>query len=116
MGSDQKAFGQPVRAHGAVAVQGRCDALQRLRIARGHLDAVVRMLEADRYCLDVLYQLAAVEGALARARREILQAHVLGCVVDAAGDGGVREAVEEVLAAVLGDRPPSAHDQVRAVP
>lgn len=96
--------------------QGRRVAEQRLRSARGHLDAVLRMLAEDRYCVDVLHQLAAVEGAITRARREILEAHALGCVVEAMGGEPVRPAVEEVLVAVFGGRAPAPRDTERTVP
>lgn len=44
-------------------------ARNRLLNARGHLDAVVRMLDDDVYCSDVLHQLSAVSGAIEGARR-----------------------------------------------
>jgi DNA-binding FrmR family transcriptional regulator len=87
-----------------------------LQSARGHLDAVLRMLEADRYCVDILHQLSAVEGAIARARRDILEGHLRGCVVDAVRAGGIEDVAEEVLAAVFGDRPPTARAEHRDVP
>ncbi|MEX2134493.1 MAG: metal-sensing transcriptional repressor, partial [Acidimicrobiia bacterium] len=55
----------------------------RLRSARGHLDGVINMVEDDRYCIDVLHQLSAVQGALDRVRRDILEAHLRGCVPEA---------------------------------
>ena len=48
------------------------ETLNRLRSARGHLDAVIRMVEDDRYCIDVLHQIRAVQGALDRSRRALL--------------------------------------------
>jgi CsoR family transcriptional regulator, copper-sensing transcriptional repressor len=45
----------------------------RLRSARGHLDGVIRMVDEDRYCVDLLDQLSAVAGALDRIRRDILE-------------------------------------------
>jgi DNA-binding FrmR family transcriptional regulator len=90
-------------------------AVKRLKSARGHLDGVIRMLEADRYCMDVLHQLTAVEGAIARAHREILETHARGCVVDAMRDGRIEDAIEEVLSAVYGDRSPAGRGATRAV-
>jgi DNA-binding FrmR family transcriptional regulator len=87
-----------------------------LRSARGHLEAVLRMVETDRYCVDILHQLSAVEGAIARARRDILEGHLRGCVVDAVRVGAIEDVAEEVLAAVFGDRPPTAHAEHRDVP
>jgi DNA-binding FrmR family transcriptional regulator len=108
--------GRPALAPSLVGEQGRQAAQQRLRSARGHLDAVLRMVEEDRYCIDVLHQLSAVEGALAHARREILEGHLRGCVVDAVRGGGIEDVAEEVLAAVFGSGPPAARTEHRLVP
>ncbi len=96
--------------------QGRRAAQQRLRTARGHLDAVLRMLEADRYCIDVLHQLSAVEGAIERARRDLVEGHLRGCVVDAVREGRIEDVADEMLAAMFGGRPPAARAEQRIVP
>jgi len=79
----------------------------RLRSARGHLDGVIRMVDDDRYCIDVLHQLSAVQGALDRVRRDILEAHVRGCVPETVAAGRLDDAVDELLAAVFGAAPGS---------
>ncbi|WP_255919845.1 metal-sensitive transcriptional regulator [Streptomyces humicola] len=109
-------LGRPALAYSAVGREGRRAALRRLRTARGHLDAVVRMLESDRYCVDVLQQLAAVEGAIVRARRAVFEAHVRGCVVDAVRQGALEDGVHELLAVVFGDRPPTGRAEDRPIP
>lgn len=88
------------------------DALQRLKSARGHLDAVIGMLEDDRYCIDVLHQLRAVEGGLVRSRRSILERHLRTCVVDAYAEGRVDDVVDELLAAFFTDRAPAPRSVV----
>ncbi|MGE5289203.1 MAG: metal-sensitive transcriptional regulator [Micromonosporaceae bacterium] len=108
--------GRPALAPSAVGAQARRAAQQRLRSAHGHLDAVLRMLEADRYCVDVLHQLSAVEGAIARARRDILEGHLRGCLADAVRGGQIDDVADEMLAAFFGDRPPVARTEHRAVP
>ncbi len=109
--------GRPALAASAVGMQGRRSARQRLRTARGHLDAVLRMVEADRYCIDILHQLSAVEAAITRARRDILEGHLRGCVAEAVRDGGtgIGDVADEVLAAVFGDGQPAARTERRAV-
>ena len=79
----------------------------RLRTARGHLNGVIRMVEEDRYCIDVLHQLSAVQGALDRVRREVLEAHLRGCVPEAVAEGQVDDIVDELLTAVFGAAPNS---------
>lgn len=76
--------------------------LQRLRSARGHLDAVIRMAEEGRYCVDVLHQVGAVQAALERTRVSILEDHLRTCVRDAYPAGRFDDMVDE-LVAVLGD-------------
>jgi DNA-binding FrmR family transcriptional regulator len=65
------------------------------------------MLEENRYCIDVLHQIGAVEGALERSRRAILEEHLRTCVVAAYADGRVDDVVEELLVAFFGGRAPA---------
>jgi len=71
-----------------------------VKTARGQLDGILRMIEEDRYCIDISNQLMATENILKRANREVLHAHLMHCVKDAAAAGGGEEKLEE-LSAVL---------------
>ena len=55
----------------------------RLRRIAGQVAAIERMVEADRYCVDVLNQVAAVQAALGKVGSTVLRAHVETCVSDA---------------------------------
>lgn len=77
--------------------------LQRLKSAQGHLDAVVRMAEEGRYCVDVLHQVGAVQGALERARLSILEDHLQTCVREAYAEGRFDDMVEELVAVMRDD-------------
>lgn len=66
-------------------------ALARLRRALGQVEGIQRMVEEDRYCVDVLLQIAAVRAALDGAGKLILGAHVETCVADAFASGKPRE-------------------------
>jgi DNA-binding FrmR family transcriptional regulator len=88
----------------------------RLRSARGHLDGVIRMVEEDRYCIDVLHQLSAVQGALERARREVLEAHLRGCVPEAVAEGRIDDIVAELLSAAFGSAPHSHREGGHCLP
>jgi CsoR family transcriptional regulator, copper-sensing transcriptional repressor len=79
--------------------------LARLRTARGHLDSIVNMVADDRYCIDILHQLSAVQGSLDRVRREIFDAHLRSCVPTALTAGRLDEVVEEVVGAAFGAAP-----------
>lgn len=84
--------------------QARKSVLNRLKTARGHLDAVVRMVEEDTYCPEVMKQLSAVQGSLERASRLVLRNHLETCVVDAMRGGRTAEIVEELMEALRYDR------------
>ena len=51
-----------------------------LKIARGQLDGVLRMIEEDRYCVDISNQLLATQALLKRVNKEIMHAHIRSCV------------------------------------
>lgn len=78
--------------------------LNRLKTARGHLDAVVRMVEDDTYCPEVMKQLSAVQGSLERASRIVLRNHLETCVSAAMVAGRTDEIVDELMEALRYDR------------
>ncbi len=78
------------------------DVVQRLRTARGHLEAVTRMIEEDRSCVDVLHQLSAVRGALEAVCQELLEHHLRDCLAAEVAAGEVDDLVAELLTATLG--------------
>ena len=57
--------------------------LRKLKIARGQLDGIMRMIEEDRYCVDISTQLMSTLSLLKNVNREILQAHIRSCVREA---------------------------------
>lgn len=77
--------------------------LNRLKTARGHLDAVVRMVEADTYCPEVMKQLSAVQGSLQHANRAVLRNHLETCVATAVRQGRTAEIIDELMDALRFD-------------
>lgn len=72
--------------------------LQRMKIARGHLDKVIDMVEKGEYCLDIIQQSQAVQSALSKADEVILENHLRTCVKQSMISGqDVDEKVEEVI-------------------
>ena len=80
------------------------DALgKRLRRIEGQVRGIEKMVEDDRYCLDLLTQIGAVSKALEGVALEVLDGHVRHCVKDALASGNKQDAAEkseELLAAV----------------
>ena len=71
-----------------------------LKTARGQIDGILKMVEEDRYCLDVSNQLMATQSILKKANRMVLRAHMDCCVRDAMTGGDPDRTLEE-LAALL---------------
>ncbi len=73
----------------------KADVLLRLKSIEGHIKGIQKMVEEDRYCVDVLKQTAAVKGALDRLDQAILANHLDTCVTTAirSDDPGERERV-----------------------
>ena len=71
--------------------------LHYLKIARGHMDRVIIMVEEDEYCIDVIHQSQAVQAALKKVDQEILKNHMETCVVQSMSEGKVKEVVSEVM-------------------
>ena len=53
-----------------------------LKTARGQIDGVLKMMEDDKYCIDIVNQILASQAILNKASKEILVAHIDGCVSD----------------------------------
>lgn len=82
----------------------RTSVLKRLRIARGHLEGVIRMVDDHAYCPDVMKQLSAVQGILEGTSREVLRHHLETCVARAMQEGRVEEIVDELMATLKYDK------------
>ena len=78
------------------------DLLVALRRVEGQVRGVQRMIEQDTYCVDVLIQMAAIQGAVKRVAMSVLESHLRGCVRNAIESGNIddHDYVEEVLATV----------------
>jgi DNA-binding FrmR family transcriptional regulator len=78
-------------------------ALNRLRSAAGHLQAIERMITNDEYCIDVMTQVQAVQAALGKLNELLLESHLDHCVTDAlrSDDAGRREQVIRELQSVF---------------
>jgi len=77
--------------------------IRRLKIIEGHLRGVIRMVEEDTYCIDVILQIQAVEAALNKVSTKILEDHLNSCVITAiqGPDKKERERVLKEIAEVF---------------
>jgi DNA-binding FrmR family transcriptional regulator len=72
-------------------------ALNRLKTVRGHLDAVIGMVDDERYCPDIMKQVSALQGSLEKVNRLLLQNHVETCVMHAVEEGRSGQIVDELM-------------------
>jgi DNA-binding FrmR family transcriptional regulator len=72
-------------------------ALNRLKTVRGHLDAVITMVDDERYCPDIMKQVSALQGSLEKVNRVLLENHVETCVLHAVEEGRTGEIVDELM-------------------
>lgn len=68
-----------------------------MKIARGHLNRVIRMMEQGEYCVDVIHQSLAVQAALRSADQEILKNHMVTCVANEIKKGNTDEVIDEIM-------------------
>jgi len=74
--------------------------LTRLRRIEGQVRGVEGMVEDDRYCIDVLTQIAAVQAALDKVALGLLDGHVRHCMIEGRGEGTPEQLSNELMAAV----------------
>ena len=75
----------------------QADTLQRLRYIEGHLAGVRKMIEDDKYCVDVLKQTFAVRRAIQKLESRLLEGHLHSCVIDGVKDGREDQVLSELL-------------------
>jgi DNA-binding FrmR family transcriptional regulator len=74
----------------------RKDAYARLKRVAGQVAGVERMLAEDRYCIDVLLQIAAIQGALSEVGRLVLVNHLQTCLADTLRRGNAKDRLAKV--------------------
>ena len=84
-------------AHPLVARHDKSGLAKRVNRIEGQVRGIGRMIEGDRYCIDVLTQVSAVQSALDALARELLEHHLHGCVQQAVKSGDGDHAIAEAL-------------------
>lgn len=68
-----------------------------LKTARGQMDGILKMVEDNRYCLDISNQILATESILRKVNKELIRAHMSHCVKQAFESGDADEKIDELL-------------------
>ncbi len=76
--------------------EAKTDALKRLSYIEGHLSGIRKMLEEDKYCVDVLKQTYAVRRAIEKMESILLEGHLHSCVVEGIKNGREEDVVGEL--------------------
>lgn len=71
-----------------------------LKTAAGQIEGISKMVEDDRYCIDISNQILAVQSILKKANKEIIKAHMEMCVKQAFEEGNEKEKIDEVISLI----------------
>ena len=74
--------------------------LKRLRAIEGQVRGVERMVEDDRYCIDIVTQISAIQAALDKVALGLLDDHAAHCIIGGAAEDTPEELKDELMAAV----------------
>jgi DNA-binding FrmR family transcriptional regulator len=75
----------------------KTEVLKRLSYIEGHLKGIRKMVDEDRYCVDIVRQTYAVRMAIAKLEAIILENHLQTCVPEAITNGQAKEVIEELI-------------------
>ena len=78
----------------------KAESLRRLKRIEGQVRGVAKMVEAEKYCIDIINQIAAAKNALDGLARIIMKRHVESCVSEAILNGKAGEKIEELITTV----------------
>lgn len=73
------------------------DALKRMSYIEGHLAGIRRMVEDDKYCVDILKQTFAVRRAIQKLESKLLEGHLHSCVIEGVKNGREDQVLDELL-------------------
>lgn len=71
--------------------------LNLLKTARGQMEGIIRMVEDDRYCVDISKQVLSVQALLKKANLKVIDQHIRHCVQEAFTKGNEEEKMNEVM-------------------
>ena len=84
-------------AHAPVARKNKSALANRINRIEGQVRGVGKMIAEDRYCIDVITQISAIQSALDALSIQLLESHLAGCVQNAVREGSGDAAIAEVM-------------------
>jgi DNA-binding FrmR family transcriptional regulator len=84
--------------HGYSAERAKLN--NRLRRIEGQVRGVEKMVDEDRYCIDIITQISAIQAALDKVALELLADHTRHCVVEGRAEGDSEELTDEIMSSV----------------
>ncbi len=75
----------------------KADVTRLLKTAKGQINGILKMIEEDRYCIDISNQIQAANAVLRKANKEILRAHLRGCVKESFETGEEEIKIDELI-------------------
>ncbi len=88
---------QGVGVERAMVENSKQECVKRLNYVEGHLQGIRRMIENDRYCVDVLKQTYALRRAIEKLEQIMLRGHLHSCVIEGVRDGREDQVLDELL-------------------
>mgnify|MGYP004613240033 FL=1 len=83
--------------YGVIFMEERKKAIQNLKISKGQIEGIIKMIEDERYCVDISNQIIAVQSLLKKANMQILRRHLDHCVKDAILNSNGDEKINEII-------------------
>lgn len=77
--------------------QERANALVSLKTAKGQIEGIIKMMEDERYCVDISNQIIAAQALLKKANMLVLKQHIHHCVKDAVRQDKGEEKINEII-------------------
>lgn len=71
--------------------------IHRIKIIKGHLAAIEKMIECDEYCINIIHQSLAVQKALKKLDMEVMRDHIRHCLIEQAKNGDSQKITDELL-------------------
>jgi DNA-binding FrmR family transcriptional regulator len=87
----------PAKKSSSLNADRKVDVINRLKTVRGVTDGIIKMVDEDVYCVQVIKQISAARASLDRVARILLENHFSNCFVDAVKAGDAGAAVSELM-------------------